>query len=73
MAVFYLGARLTGSLRGSRGFLLYPVILCLIFTWIFFVREKIEPAIGHYLWAAGTLLMTAWEGVEATLKALRRR
>lgn len=64
--LLYLGARLTGSARGARRFLLYAVAICLVFTWIFFSKEKIQPLIGHYLWAAGALLITGWEGVAGT-------
>ncbi|MGC4050402.1 MAG: hypothetical protein QM757_13575 [Paludibaculum sp.] len=67
--LLYLGARLTGSARGARRLALYAVAVCLALTWIFFRNEKIQPLIGHYLWAAGALLITGWEGIQAT-KAL---
>lgn len=69
--LLYLGARLTGSARGARRFLLYAVAACLAATWVFFSREKIQPVIGHYLWAVGALLITGWEGIEATKDLFR--
>lgn len=70
--LLYLGARLTGSARGARRFLLYAVAASLAATWVFFSKEKIHPLIGHYLWAAGALVITGWEGIKATKDLFRR-
>ncbi|MGJ5813516.1 hypothetical protein [Paludibaculum fermentans] len=71
--LLYFGARLTGSALRARRCLLYPVAICLVITWVFFRNEKMQPLIGHYLWAAGALLITGWEGVDATRAIFRRR
>jgi hypothetical protein len=37
------------------------VLLCLSATWAFLAIAKMEPLIGHYLWAGGTLMILAGE------------
>ncbi|WP_321475988.1 hypothetical protein [uncultured Paludibaculum sp.] len=73
VVLFYCGARLTDSAPRARRFLLYAAFACLILTWVLFSHESIRPLIGHYLWAAGALLITGWEGVDATKEIFLRR
>jgi NhaP-type Na+/H+ or K+/H+ antiporter len=35
------------------------VLICLTATWVFLAIARMEPMIGHYLWAVGTLMILA--------------
>jgi hypothetical protein len=45
----------------TRRVLATGVVLCLVATWAFFALAQMVPLVGHYLWAAGALLIVAGE------------
>jgi hypothetical protein len=47
------------KLRILRRILGVLIVLCMAATWTFFVLQKVEPLIGHWLWIAGALLVLA--------------
>ena len=47
----------------TRRVLAGGVVVCLVATWVFFAQSQMVPLIGHYLWAAGALLIVAGEVV----------
>ena len=47
----------------TRRILAAGVVLCLVSTWAFFAESHMVPLAGHYLWAAGALLIVAGEVV----------
>lgn len=63
--LFYLGARLNGSAITARRFVVAGVVLCLLFTWGLFAHQGMKPLCGHYLWAAGAILITFWDALPA--------
>ncbi|WP_394766659.1 hypothetical protein [uncultured Paludibaculum sp.] len=51
--------RITRSTSRFRRYHLACVGLCLLLTWTYFALDKTELLIGHYLWAAGAILITS--------------
>jgi hypothetical protein len=47
------------KLRVVRRVMGVLIVLCMAATWLFFVKQKVEPLIGHWLWIAGALLILA--------------
>jgi hypothetical protein len=61
LVFFYLIASIWRRLGTIRRVLGAAVMLCLIASWIFLVKAPMIPLIGHYLWAAGALLILSGE------------
>ena len=47
------------KLRILRRILGVLIVLCMVATWTFFVLQKVEPLLGHWLWIAGAVLILA--------------
>lgn len=45
----------------TRRVLAGGIVVCLASTWVFFAQAQTVPLIGHFLWAAGAMLITAGE------------
>jgi hypothetical protein len=61
LVVFYLVASIWRQLVTIRRVLGAAVLLCLIASWVFLYKAPMIPLIGHYLWAAGALLILSGE------------
>lgn len=61
LVLFYLVASIWRRLATIRCVLGAAVLVCLIATWVFLFKAPMIPLVGHYLWAAGVLLILSGE------------
>jgi hypothetical protein len=61
LVVFYLIASIWRRLVTIRRVLAAAILTCIAASWIFFFKAPMIPLIGHYLWAAGALVILAGE------------
>lgn len=61
LVLFYLVASIWRRLATIRCVLGAAVLVCLIATWVFLFKAPMIPLVGHYVWAAGVLLILSGE------------